>query len=57
MHRPITGKIVTQSTQGETVQAFVPDPLPPVPPIAWTNPLIMAQQRAATALGRLDGIT
>jgi Fic family protein len=57
MHRPVTGKIVTQSTQGETVRAFVPNPLPPVPPIAWNTPLIMAQQRAATALGRLDGIT
>jgi hypothetical protein len=41
----------------DVIGTFVPDPLPPSPPIACTSPLIMAQQGAATALGRLDGIT
>jgi Fic family protein len=48
---------VIQTTQGETVRAFVPSSLPPDPPIDWTNSLLTAQQRAATALGRLDGVT
>ncbi len=57
MLRTLTGEFITQSTQGETVRAFVPMPLPPDPPIDWTTSLVMAQQQAATALGRLDGVT
>ena len=56
MKRDITGRYAIQSTQGESVRAFVPDPLPPVPPIAWGQTLMASQQRAALALGRLDGI-
>ncbi len=57
MKRDITGHYVKQTTQGEVVQAFVPNPLPPVPPISWGPALLAAQQRAALALGRLDGVT
>ena len=57
MFRNPTGQFVTQTTQGEPVRSFIPTPLPPDPPIAWTTELVMAQQRAATALGRLDGVT
>jgi len=57
MFRNPTGQFVTQTTQGESVRSFIPTPLPPDPPINWTTELVMAQQQAATALGRLDGVT
>jgi len=57
MRRDQTGNYVIQTTQGEEVRAFVPSPLPPVPTILWDTPLLMAQQRASTAIGRLDGVT
>ena len=34
----------------------MPAPLPPTPPIEWSQPLLNAQQKAATALGRLEGV-
>ena len=57
MLRPNTGTFVVQTTLGESVRAFVPMPLPPHPPIAWSPSLLTTQQKAATALGRLDGVT
>ncbi len=57
MKRAMTGHYAVQTTQGESVQAFIPNPLPPDPPIQWTPDLLAAQQRAALALGRLDGVT
>lgn len=36
MKRGLQGRYVTISTVGEKVQAFVPAPLPPRPPIDWT---------------------
>ena len=57
MKREITGRYAIQTTQGEQVRAFVPDPLPPAPPIVWSPELLDAQQKAALALGRLDGVT
>jgi hypothetical protein len=57
MKRKKTGHFVIQTTQGEPVRAFVPEPLPPFPPIDWTVRLLSAHQKAATALGRLDGVT
>ncbi len=56
MRRQPTGTLIIQKTQGESVKAFVPVPLPPTPPIEWGQPLLNAQQKAATALGRLDGV-
>jgi Fic family protein len=48
---------VKVSTVGEPVQAFVPDPLPPKPPIAWSDALRRRFDEALLALGRLDAIT
>ncbi len=57
MKREITGRYAIQTTRGESVRAFIPDPLPPSPPIVWSPQLLASQQRAALALGRLDGVT
>lgn len=57
MKRSITGTYHTTSTSGEAVRAFVPDPLPPNPGLVWSPGLLDLQQRAALALGRLDGVT
>lgn len=50
------GRWVETSTTGETVRAFVPSPLPPVPPIDL-NGLTSELERATLAIGRLDGVT
>ncbi len=57
MQRPAPGRYVTVSTAGEPVQAFVPDPLPPVPPIHWSTALRRHFDDALLALGRLDAVT
>jgi Fic family protein len=38
-------------------RAFVPKPLPPDPPIQLNNEMILLLSEAATALGRLDGMS
>jgi Fic family protein len=48
---------MTVSTAGETVRAFVPNPLPPRPPIEWTPALRRAFDEAHLALGRLDSVS
>ncbi|MEO1193633.1 MAG: Fic family protein, partial [Pseudomonadota bacterium] len=50
------GRLVTQPIGGEEVSAYVPPPLPPVPPLDIPQLLhrLLAAQRG---LGRLDGIT
>jgi len=57
MHRGATGRFHNTSTAGETVRAFVPEPLPPSPPLAFDGPLQMALEQGLLALGRLDSIT
>lgn len=57
MEREIQGKYITTSTVGETVQAFLPAPLPPVPDIEWTAELRQQFEQAHLALGRLDSIS
>jgi len=57
MRRPVPGKYVTVSAAGESFQAFVPDPLPPQPPIAWSSALRRRFDEALLALGRLDALT
>ncbi len=57
MNRGPSGKYVTVSTTGETVQAFMPAPLPPEPPLELTGNLADLMQEAALALGRLDGVS
>ena len=54
MKRKLQGRYVTISTVGERAQAFVPAPLPPHPPIAWTPALRSKFDRALLAPGRLD---
>lgn len=57
MKRGLQGHYVTVSTVGERVQAFVPAPLPPLPPIDWTPELREKFDQALLALGRLDSVT
>jgi Fic family protein len=55
-HSTRLGKYVNKSLQGETVKAFVPPPLPPVPPVDLTRFQVLLEQ-ANQAIGRLDGLT
>ena len=57
MNRGVTGRNEVTSAGGERVQAFVPAPLPPVPPLELTGTLQRALEHAAVALGRLDSIS
>lgn len=50
------GTYVTVTAGGEPYRAFVPAPLPPVPPLQLA-PLFPKLDRASQALGRLDGLT
>jgi len=57
MRRDIQGQYLTVSTVGEKVQAFVPDPLPPNPPISWDAELRNSFDEALLSLGRLDSVS
>jgi Fic family protein len=57
MYRKLQGQYVISSTIGERVKAFIPDPLPPTPPIHWDNNLHYKFNNASLALGRLDAIS
>lgn len=57
MKRKLQGYYTTISTVGEKVQAFVPDPLPPVPAIEWSAELREKFDQALLALGRLDSVS
>ena len=57
MKRLKTGHYEVTSVGGEEVRAFVPTPLPPVPPLALEGPLQKALESAVLALGRLDGVS
>lgn len=52
----VTGEWVMTSTTGEAVRAFVPYPLPPVPPVDLTSEDHTALEFANQQLGRLDGL-
>ena len=54
MKRGPSGRYEVSTTSGERVEAFIPDPLPPDPPIDLSGPLQAQLERAAIALGRLD---
>jgi Fic family protein len=56
MLRNVTGRYSASLAGGETVRAFVPDPLPPAPPLDLSGALQAALERATLALGRLDSI-
>lgn len=51
-----TGRFVATKVGDETVQAYVPPPLPPSPPIELSR-LSALIDEANRALGRLDGVT
>lgn len=55
MERGPTGRYETTTVGGERVDAFVPAPLPPDPPMALDGGLQTALERAHLAVGRLDG--
>jgi Fic family protein len=57
MKRDLQGRYMTISTKGEKVRAFVPAPLPPVPPIDWTPELRSKYDQALLSLGRLDSVS
>ena len=53
-----TGRFVPGSLGGSRYRAFIPDALPPDPPLdLMSSDLIVRKERADQALGRLDGIT
>jgi Fic family protein len=57
MKRKLQGQYRSTSTAGERVQAFIPAPLPPQPPIEWTPELREKFDQALLALGRLDSVS
>ena len=57
MRRPAPGSYVDVAAAGERFKAFVPAPLPPDPPIAWTPALRRRFDDALVALGRLDAVS
>ena len=56
MRRGGRGRYEVTRVGGEQVRAFVPAPLPPVPPLALDGPLQPALEAAALAVGRLDAV-
>jgi len=54
--RGLTGRFEIFRAGGETVRAFVPDPLPPEPPLVLDGERQILLERALLALGRLDSI-
>lgn len=57
MKRKSMGRYVRVSTASERFEAFVPDSLPPRPPIVWSPALRRRFDGALVALGRLDAVT
>lgn len=53
----ITGTYVTSTTSGETVQAFVPNALPPNDPPLAAESFVDANRIAELALARLSGVS
>lgn len=56
MKRGPTGHFEETTTAGETVRAFVPDPLPPTPPLDLATGTEKLLEAALLACGRLDGV-
>ncbi len=57
MKRELQGKYITVSTTGEAVKSYLPDPLPPVPPLKLDGALQVKLDQAMLELGRLDSVS
>jgi Fic family protein len=57
MKRGETGRYDQTAAGGEVVRAFIPNPLPPVPPLVLEGRLQQLLERAVLALGRLDSLS
>lgn len=57
MNRDATGTYRITTTVSEKVRAFIPSPLPPVPPLEIGGARQLLLERAALAIGRLDSIS
>ncbi|NTV10197.1 MAG: Fic family protein, partial [Zoogloea sp.] len=57
MQRGMTGSFTASIAGGLPCQAFVPQPLPPAPPLALDDKLQARLNDALLALGRLDAIS
>jgi Fic family protein len=57
MKRGVTGRYEVSTVGGEEVRAFVPDPLPPQPPLELSGARQRQLEKSTLALGRLDSIT
>lgn len=57
MNRDLQGHYLTITSVGGKAKAFVPAPLPPVPPIEWSAELREKFDQALLALGRLDSVS
>ncbi len=57
MKRNLTGRYETTSVGGETVRAFIPNPLPPDPPLVLQGPIQLLLEQALLSLGRLDSVS
>ena len=57
MRREEIGMYEIYASSGETFRAFVPAPLPPIPPLDLGGRLQQLLESATLALGRLDGIS
>ncbi len=57
MHRDITGRYLSSPAGGEMVNAFVPNPLPPAPPLEINEVRQRLLERATLAVGRLDSVS
>ncbi len=57
MKRGTTGRYEITTVGGERVRAFIPNPLPPNPPLEVSHARQRLLERATLALGRLDSIT
>lgn len=56
MQRTPFGEYEESTTLGETVRAFVPPPLPPNPPLAFSAGTQAILDQTMLTLGRLDGV-
>ena len=56
MQREKTGHYEVWTSGGEEIRAFIPVPLPPVPPLVIEGRLRQTLEAATLALGRLDGV-